>query len=143
MKLLNRKNKGFTLTELIIVIVIIGILAGVLIPSLTGYVQKARISAAEQEANAIYEIYKNYNTEVEAGSFTKTEKPFTTYYLEIAGVELQLQSGNVEELGWSDETGTGVTTSGKTVAYNYSFAHENGYTVLLDADGNSLGAMKR
>ena len=44
----KRTNKGFTLTELIIVIVIIGILAAVLIPTLTACVKKAKISNDKQ-----------------------------------------------------------------------------------------------
>ena len=39
----NRK-KGFTLVELIVVLVILAILAALLIPALTGYIDKARKS---------------------------------------------------------------------------------------------------
>ncbi len=47
---INKNKKGFTLTELIIVIVIIGILAAVLIPSLSSYIKKAKVSKGVQNA---------------------------------------------------------------------------------------------
>lgn len=51
----NNNKKGFTLTELLIVIVIIGILAGVLIPTFANFIKRANKSAAEQEAVSMYE----------------------------------------------------------------------------------------
>ena len=56
MKKLNKK--GFTIVELVIVIAVIAILAGVLIPTFANVVKKANESAAMQEAAACYkEVY--------------------------------------------------------------------------------------
>ena len=52
---MKRNNKkGFTIVELVIVIAVIAILAGVLIPTFAGIVDKANKSAAQQEAAALY-----------------------------------------------------------------------------------------
>ena len=56
---MKRNNKkGFTIVELVIVIAVIAILAGVLIPTFAGIIKKANISKAQQEAANLYkEVY--------------------------------------------------------------------------------------
>ena len=48
-----KSNGGFTLVELIVVIAILAILAGIAVPSYGNYVTKAKEQAAVVEANAI------------------------------------------------------------------------------------------
>lgn len=48
-----KKNGGFTLVELIVVIAILAILAGVAIPAYTGYITKAKDAAAITELDAV------------------------------------------------------------------------------------------
>ena len=58
MKKNNKNRKGFTIVELVIVIAVIAILAGVLIPTFSGVVTKANESKVLQEARNKYtEIY--------------------------------------------------------------------------------------
>ena len=54
MKKNNKSRKGFTIVELVIVIAVIAILAGVLIPTFSNVVDKANKSAALQEVKGAY-----------------------------------------------------------------------------------------
>ena len=70
MKKLNKK--GFTIVELVIVIAVIAILAGVLIPTFATVVDKANESKAMQQARIAYENYlaenadkSNFSTELD------------------------------------------------------------------------------
>ena len=46
----NNRKRGFTLVELIVVLVILAVLAALLVPSLTGYIDKAKKKAVITEA---------------------------------------------------------------------------------------------
>ncbi|HUS91848.1 MAG TPA: prepilin-type N-terminal cleavage/methylation domain-containing protein [Phycisphaerae bacterium] len=58
---MNRKNKGFTLVEILIVVIILGILAAIVIPQFTEASNDARVSALVSDLQTVrgqVELYK-------------------------------------------------------------------------------------
>jgi len=56
-RLAKRLKRAFTITELVIVIAVIAILAAVLIPTFSNVIEKANLSSAMQSARNVYEDF--------------------------------------------------------------------------------------
>lgn len=82
-KLKNNNKKGFTLVELIVVLVILAILAALLIPALTGYIDKAREKNIIAETRQIVMASQTLLDE----AYAKTKKSTTTITFADAGSE--------------------------------------------------------
>lgn len=107
MNVLNKlKNKkGFTLIEMIVVIVIIGILAAVLIGSLTGYIRKSRVASAKMEAGNVLTAVQAYASENESKGVIKNPNNNDTN--DISGYVSKL-------IGVTINSGTKTATGGVT-----------------------------
>ncbi|MCP2239336.1 type II secretion system protein [Thermoanaerobacterium thermosaccharolyticum] len=71
-KTLNKDEKGFTLIELIVVIAILGILAAIAVPRVTGSLDKAKENANKANLKIIQDAVERYN--VENGGYPKSLK---------------------------------------------------------------------
>ena len=67
----KKDQKGFTLVELIVVLVILAILAALLVPALLGYIDRARSSKYLEEARSIYTAIQAVNDE----NYAKVDAP--------------------------------------------------------------------
>lgn len=74
---MKKNNKGFTLVELIVVLVILAILAAILVPALLGYIDKARQGQYAEEAHSIMVAAQAYETEQYAKSSGSFVSDFT------------------------------------------------------------------
>ena len=75
--MLHSKNKkrGFTLVELIVVLVILAILAALLIPALTGYIDKAKKDQVIAETRMLHEAVQTEMSELYGSSNWKIPPP--------------------------------------------------------------------
>ncbi len=78
----DRKERGFTIVELLVVIVVIGILAAITVVSYTGITARAKTSQAQSNAQSVQSVAEVYFTE-------KSKYPeFTTDFASTVAAKL-------------------------------------------------------
>lgn len=95
-----RRKRGFTLVELVVVIAIIGVLAGLLVPTLYGAVENARITSANQAAKEVRDRAQEFLTLMDTKDTPMTAGDITLYITAVGGW-WELSGGN-GSADWQD-----------------------------------------
>ncbi len=139
----NSKNRGFTIVELVIVIAVIAILAGVLIPTFVSVIKKANTSAdvqATRQMNTQLAMLdatdkpENINDAIRALSDAKIDldnyKPLTSgmQYYWVKDINRVVYANDAYEVVYPDEYKTLTKTAGNWYSLNGEIKLES-YTI--------------
>ncbi|WP_286151853.1 prepilin-type N-terminal cleavage/methylation domain-containing protein [Sporofaciens musculi] len=121
----NRK-KGFTLVELIVVLVILAILAALLIPALTGYIDKAKTKQVIAETRSCVMAAQTLSDEEYAKGNVLKDSDVDAEFLGAVGDLAETE----------DPTKITFDTNGKVKTLEYT----NGKTCTYDPDNESTNS---
>lgn len=122
-KFRKKNEEGFTIAELLIVIVVLGILAAIAIPSFTGLQKRARRAELESNGRAIVLALEMYRIE-------KGKYPDTVDQIDDLTGSLQNYLTNVEQILQTVDSGTYVKDTA-TGGYTLTLGHEDGTEVTF------------
>ena len=148
-------RKGFTLVEILIVVIILGILAAIVIPQFTNASQNARVSSLQSQLQTMrsqIELYKLQhgdtlpNIETNWDALTQTSvygNPSTTFGPYLQSEEVNPLNGNSNIVDSGGNFATTPPTSSSTFAasgyvYDYEAGAGSGLVFGTDAAGTGI-----
>ena len=144
-----RKQKGFTLIELVIVVAIIGILLGVLVPSWGYFLQRGRIKAQNNKAKTIFNAAQTIVTDLNfaerryVNAYNKTGATETEKKAALAHLYSQVPSVDTTHewyYFWDGTTGYRCDASGaKLTADNAGYTTDQFAAIEIDEWDEKIG----
>lgn len=130
---MKKRNHGFSLVELIVVVAIMGALVGILAPAYLAYVEKTRIQRDESAAG---EIFRAAEIVVYTGQYDITDQVLVTF--SSAGIQLNTAIANaaqVQEIlqdhfGNQYLTATPVSKKYKNMTYTVTILPPEGESLM-------------
>ena len=130
-KLNIKKEHGFTIVELLVVIVVIGILAAITIVSYTGITSRAKAARAQSNANSVQSVAEIYFSDTAQTGYYPTNAAALTGYTTGAakiptGITVSAAAQNKPDASEGEATIRYMAKSGNTGAcigwYDFSAA---------------------
>ena len=146
-KRLNKNEKGFTLVELLAVIVILGLLMAIAIPSVTKYITQSRKKTLISSVNSYVTAV---TTAVNDNAFGAMSNEDIMYYIPVSNDEnnscVSLEKGGTDPFGNWKEAYVVVNYDSEKYSYDYyfTFYDDAGYGMALtkideiDASSNKI-----
>lgn len=135
------KQKGFTLVELIVVLAILAVLAAIMVPSLTGYIDKAKNTQLLSIARSVYtaaqvevsEAYARGEIEVKA---EKNDRPAEGNFPSIRNI---VENSEMNDWGFAGQDYVDYRGTVKYFVNGFGFQNNNNakyhFKVLVSKDG--------
>lgn len=137
------KQKGFTLVELIVVLAILAVLSAIMVPSLTGYIDKAKNTQLLSIARSVYtaaqievsEAYARGPMEVRSAK-NETDKPAVGNFPSIRNI---VDNSEMKDWGFAGQDYVDYRGTVKYFVNGFGFQNNNNakyhFKVLVSKDG--------
>lgn len=126
-------RKGFTLLELLIVVIVIGILATIAIPQFLSSIEKARVAKAKNALGLLSHAMKMYRAEHDTYALNATAGDM------YANLERYIDLEQVEEDNDWDYAESGTNATHFTLTANRTRGGWNGSTITILQNGTCGG----